>query len=73
MIDVVALDLLHMICPTHQLEEECRLELLDVATECKSVICCRVSPIQKAEVVKLVKDNKDVCSIANEIEGSSMY
>lgn len=27
----------------------------DVATRCKAVICCRVSPLQKALVVKLVK------------------
>lgn len=24
---------------------------------CKSVICCRVSPLQKSQIVKLVKDN----------------
>lgn len=27
----------------------------DLATQCKAVICCRVSPLQKALVVKLVK------------------
>ena len=47
--------------PKQKLEEECKLELLDVASVCKAVICCRVSPIQKAEVVRLVKDNKKVC------------
>jgi soluble P-type ATPase len=28
---------------------------LDVALKCSVVLCCRVSPIQKAEVIKLVK------------------
>ncbi len=39
----------------HALEPENRLHLLAVATKCKAVICCRVSPKQKAEVVELVK------------------
>lgn len=30
-------------------------EFLELAVSCKSVICCRVSPLQKALVVKLVK------------------
>ena len=29
---------------------------LSVAKDAKSVICCRVSPIQKSQVVKLIKD-----------------
>lgn len=28
---------------------------MDVAVRCKSIICCRVSPMQKAEIVNLVK------------------
>ncbi|KAI8908516.1 hypothetical protein EDD86DRAFT_207875 [Gorgonomyces haynaldii] len=32
-------------------------EFLHLALLCKAVICCRVSPLQKALVVKLVKDN----------------
>jgi soluble P-type ATPase len=39
----------------HALEPENRLHLLALATACKAVICCRVSPKQKAEVVELVK------------------
>lgn len=30
-------------------------ELMNIALACKAVICCRVSPIQKAEVVEMVK------------------
>jgi phospholipid-translocating ATPase len=39
----------------HALEPENRLHLLALATACRAVICCRVSPKQKAEVVELVK------------------
>lgn len=30
---------------------------LKIAKSCEAVICCRVSPAQKAEVVKLIKDD----------------
>ena len=39
------------------LEEDVREIFLELAMLCKAVICCRVSPLQKALVVKLVKDN----------------
>ena len=39
------------------LEEDLKLTFLELALLCKAVVCCRVSPIQKALVVKLVKDN----------------
>jgi P-type E1-E2 ATPase len=32
-------------------------KFLEIGTKCHSVICSRVSPLQKAMVVKLVKDN----------------
>ncbi|CAG8628646.1 21089_t:CDS:2, partial [Gigaspora rosea] len=37
------------------LEKEIEGTFLELATMCKAVICCRVSPLQKALVVKLVK------------------
>ncbi|KAJ1902401.1 aminophospholipid translocase [Kickxella alabastrina] len=37
------------------LEKDAELLFLELATLCKAVICCRVSPLQKALVVKLVK------------------
>lgn len=37
------------------LEREMEKLFLDLAVVCKAVICCRVSPLQKALVVKLVK------------------
>lgn len=40
---------------TFALEKECSDVFLELAIMCKAVICCRVSPLQKALVVKLVK------------------
>lgn len=40
---------------TYALERDMEKEFLDLAVKCKAVICCRVSPLQKALVVKLVK------------------
>ena len=37
------------------LHDNLRTEFYELAVHCKSVICCRVSPMQKAEVVGLVK------------------
>lgn len=38
--------------------------LLDLATRCKAVICCRVSPLQKALIVKLVKEGLGAMCLA---------
>lgn len=35
----------------------CPIKLLNFARECKAVIACRVSPAQKAELVRLVREN----------------
>ncbi|KOS17081.1 putative phospholipid-transporting ATPase [Escovopsis weberi] len=40
---------------TYALEKDLEKLFLDLAIMCKAVICCRVSPLQKALVVKLVK------------------
>lgn len=40
---------------TYALEREMEKDFLDLAVMCRAVICCRVSPLQKALVVKLVK------------------
>ncbi|KAI9803259.1 MAG: hypothetical protein M1825_002050 [Sarcosagium campestre] len=40
---------------TYALEKDMEKMFLDLAVICKAVICCRVSPLQKALVVKLVK------------------
>ncbi|KAG6885888.1 hypothetical protein C0993_008407 [Termitomyces sp. T159_Od127] len=38
--------------------------LLRLATSCEAVVCCRVSPLQKALVVRLVKDGLGVMTLA---------
>lgn len=38
-------------------EKECEKLLVNIAVRCKGVICCRVSPKQKALVVNLVRSN----------------
>ncbi|KAI0656709.1 phospholipid-translocating P-type ATPase [Cubamyces menziesii] len=43
---------------TFALEKEISKTFLELAILCKAVICCRVSPLQKALVVKLVKKNQ---------------
>ncbi|KAI0023237.1 hypothetical protein F4780DRAFT_103195 [Xylariomycetidae sp. FL0641] len=40
---------------TYALEPEMQKMFYDLAVMCKAVICCRVSPLQKALVVKMVK------------------
>lgn len=40
---------------TYALEKDLEKMFLDLAVMCKAVICCRVSPLQKALVVKVVK------------------
>ncbi|KAL4867407.1 hypothetical protein BDV12DRAFT_171368 [Aspergillus spectabilis] len=40
---------------TFALEKDMEKLFLDLAIQCKAVVCCRVSPLQKALVVKLVK------------------
>ncbi|MCJ1320648.1 aminophospholipid translocase [Xylographa vitiligo] len=42
---------------TFALERDMEKMFLDLAVMCKAVLCCRVSPLQKALVVKLVKRN----------------
>uniref|UniRef100_A0A3B3D597 Phospholipid-transporting ATPase n=1 Tax=Oryzias melastigma TaxID=30732 RepID=A0A3B3D597_ORYME len=37
---------------------------LDLAKRCRSVLCCRVTPLQKSRVVKLVRDKLKVMTLA---------
>jgi len=39
-------------------------KFLDVALSCKAVLCCRVSPIQKADIVELVKNKIKATTLA---------
>jgi phospholipid-translocating ATPase len=44
--------------------EENKALLLRLATMCEGVICCRVSPLQKALIVRLVKDGLGAMTLA---------
>lgn len=44
--------------------EDMKRKFLLLCKNCKSVLCCRVSPAQKAAVVKLVKNTLDVMTLA---------
>ncbi|KAM9206494.1 phospholipid-transporting ATPase FetA-like [Dugong dugon] len=48
----------------YALEGNLELELLQTACMCKGVICCRMTPLQKAQVVNLVKKYKKVVTLA---------
>ncbi|XP_041692766.1 phospholipid-transporting ATPase ID isoform X1 [Coregonus clupeaformis] len=48
----------------HALEPDLEQVLLETACLCKTVICCRVTPMQKAQVVELVKTNKMAVTLA---------
>ncbi|XP_070159746.1 probable phospholipid-transporting ATPase IA isoform X7 [Polyergus mexicanus] len=41
-----------------------RMDFMELCSACKVVICCRVSPIQKAEVVGLITSNKKGVTLA---------
>jgi phospholipid-transporting ATPase len=49
---------------TYALEKDLEKQFYDLAVMCKAVICCRVSPLQKSEVVKLVKKYTDEITLA---------
>lgn len=44
--------------------KQLRRELVRTACLCKVVICCRVTPLQKAQVVELVKKHKAAVTLA---------
>ncbi|VEU19266.1 DEKNAAC100336 [Brettanomyces naardenensis] len=46
------------------LSDEIKIKFLLLCKQCKAVLCCRVSPAQKAAVVKLVKESLEVMTLA---------
>uniref|UniRef100_A0A3Q3ESJ5 ATPase phospholipid transporting 8B5a n=1 Tax=Labrus bergylta TaxID=56723 RepID=A0A3Q3ESJ5_9LABR len=48
----------------YALEHSLEQEFLKTACMCKAVICCRVTPLQKAQVVELVKKYKKAVTLA---------
>ena len=54
-LEVIFHDSIHL--PNNNVGKKNKLELLKIASQCKAVVACRVSPQQKALMVKLVKEN----------------
>lgn len=48
----------------YALEKPCKELTLELGRRCESVLCCRVSPMQKAKVVNLVKRGLNVMTLA---------
>uniref|UniRef100_A0A452UPP0 Phospholipid-transporting ATPase n=1 Tax=Ursus maritimus TaxID=29073 RepID=A0A452UPP0_URSMA len=48
----------------YALSFEVRRSFLDLALSCKAVICCRVSPLQKSEIVDVVKKRVKAITLA---------
>ncbi|OBZ77329.1 Phospholipid-transporting ATPase DNF1 [Grifola frondosa] len=49
---------------TPALGDDLKQLFLTLATQCETVVCCRVSPAQKALVVKLVKDGRNAMTLS---------
>uniref|UniRef100_A0A7M4FB99 Phospholipid-transporting ATPase n=1 Tax=Crocodylus porosus TaxID=8502 RepID=A0A7M4FB99_CROPO len=48
----------------HALEADLEKEFLEVAFMCKTVLCCRVTPLQKSQVVELVRKYRKAVTLA---------
>ncbi|XP_050059932.1 phospholipid-transporting ATPase ID isoform X1 [Aphis gossypii] len=48
----------------HALHTELEYKFVELCTKCKAVICCRVTPLQKAMVVQLIKKYKNAVTLA---------
>ncbi|XP_034713547.1 probable phospholipid-transporting ATPase VD isoform X1 [Etheostoma cragini] len=46
------------------LQEELKSQFLELSQGCKAVICCRSTPLQKSQVVRLVRDQLGVMTLA---------
>ena len=45
-------------------DPELKLDFFNISRGCESVVCCRVNPKQKADVVRLIKNNLDKITLA---------
>lgn len=46
------------------LQEELKSDFLELSCRCKAVICCRSTPLQKSQVVRLIRDQLAVMTLA---------
>jgi magnesium-transporting ATPase (P-type) len=48
----------------YALSDQLKMKFLELGTMCKAVVCCRVTPLQKAQVVELVMQNEKKITLA---------
>ena len=48
----------------HALTSELESMFIELSLKCSSVICCRVTPLQKAKIVELVKRSQSAVTLA---------
>ncbi|XP_067470072.1 probable phospholipid-transporting ATPase VD isoform X2 [Thunnus thynnus] len=46
------------------LQEELKRDFLELSCRCRAVICCRSTPLQKSQVVQLIRDQLNVMTLA---------
>lgn len=46
------------------LQEDLKANFLELSCSCKAVICCRSTPLQKSQVVRLIRDQLGVMTLA---------
>lgn len=46
------------------LEEHLKTDFLELSCRCRAVICCRSTPLQKSQVVRLIRDELNVMTLA---------
>lgn len=46
------------------LQEELKSDFLELSYRCKAVICCRSTPLQKSQVVRLIREQLGVMTLA---------
>ncbi|CAK6979560.1 probable phospholipid-transporting ATPase VD [Scomber scombrus] len=46
------------------LQEELKGDFLELSCNCRAVICCRSTPLQKSQVVRLIRDQLNVMTLA---------
>lgn len=46
------------------LQESLQKQFLELTSWCQTVVCCRATPLQKSEVVKLVRSHLQVMTLA---------
>lgn len=60
----MALNIINYCCQYHALRPDQEELLVELGCSCKAIICCRVTPLQKALVVDLIKKSKTAITLS---------